>query len=249
MRYLLLLALLGGCADPFEDTKKVDTIEAWDKYLATDPSGSRQLFAADRLEELMTTKAEASGLPQDYDAILKRFPDTRAKKKLQEARVKVALAIATAENTPEAWQKFKDENPFAEPGLIKQAQGRVEMAQYAPKLGIAEPAVKQINLAEDPKGPLNGWGFSTTVTNNGDRSIARLNVEVELLDDKGGVLKAYSYPVVAGSLPGGMPMPEGFDKPMAPGDTRPWAYSTGEVPDGWSKQVKIVPIAITLVKQ
>lgn len=246
MRYLLLFAFLVGCADPFEDTKKVDTIEAWDQYLATSPSGSRQLFAADRLEELMTTKAEASQKPEDFDAILKRFPETRAKKKLQEARVKAALAIATATNTPEGWQKFKDENSFAEPGLLKQAQARVEMAQYTPKLAFTEPVVKQVNLAEDPKGPLNGWGFSTTVTNNGDRTINRLNLEVALLDDKGGVAKAYTYPVVSGSLPGGMPLPDGFDKPIAPGESRAWSYSTGEVPEGWTKQVKLTPIAITL---
>lgn len=246
MRILLLsLVLSGGCADPFEDTKKVDTIEAWQTFLATDPSGSRRLFAEDRLEELLTAKAEASNLPADYDAVLQRFPESRAKKKLQEARVKAALAIAEKENTTEGWKKFEAENPFADPGVMKSAKARITMAEYEPKLAFSEPVVKQVNLAEDPKGPLDGWGFYADVTNNGDKSLSRLNLEVQLLDAEGKVLRAFQYPVVAGSLPRGMPMPEGFSTPMAPGDTRKWEYTTDDIPEGWSQKVKLVPVSVT----
>jgi hypothetical protein len=246
MRAMLLLAfVLSGCADPFEDTKKLDTIEAWESFLTTAPSGSRKLFAEDRLEELLTAQAEKTNLPADYDKVLQKFPNSRNTKKLQEARVKAALAIAEKENTPEAWQTFDAENPFADPMAKRTAQQRIQMAEYKDKLGFSEPVAKQVNLAEDPKGPLNGWGFFCDVTNNGDKRISRLTVEVQLLGDTDQVLRAFQYPVVAGSLPGNMPVPEGFDTPMEPGSTRPWSYTTDEIPEGWTTpKVKMVPVFI-----
>lgn len=246
MRVLLLtLVLAGGCADPFEDTKKVDTIEAWESFLATGPSGSRLLFANDRLEELLTAKAEASDAPPDYDAVLQKFPDSRNKKKLQEARVKSALAIAEKENSPEGWKKFEAENPFADPAIMKQAKARIAMAEYAPSITIGEPTIQQVNLAEDPKGPLDGWGFAADVTNAGDKTMVRLNMEVQLLDAEGKVQRAFQYPVVAGRLPGNMPMPEGFSDPMKPGDTRKWEYTTNDIPEGWAQKVKLVPVSVS----
>jgi hypothetical protein len=41
-----------------------------------------------------------------------------------------------------------------------------------------------------------------------------------------------------------MSLPEEYTKPLKPGDKRVWAYSSGEMPEGWSKQVKIVPVAL-----
>lgn len=248
MRAMLLLALvLSGCADAFEDAKKIDTIEAWESYLATAPSGSRKLNAEDRLEELLTAQAEKTNLPADYDKVLTKFPNSRNTKKLQEARVKAALAIAEKENTPEAWKKFDAENPFADPMAKRTAQQRIAIAEYQDKLGFGEPTVKQVNLAEDPKGPLDGWGFFADVTNNGDKRISKLSIEVQLLGDQGQVLRAFQYPVVAPSLPGNMPIPEGFDTPMEPGNTRPWSYTTSDIPEGWTQKVKLVPVFIQFV--
>lgn len=250
MRTLVLVAaLLSGCADPYEDTKKIDTVEAWESYVATKPTGSKLLFAEDRIEELMTKKAEESKKVEDYDAVLKRFPKSKDLKKLQDARVQIALAEAQKANTEEAWKKFETENPFADPALIKQSRTRAEMAAYTPNLSFSEPIVKQVNLAENPKGPLDGWGFEADVTNNGDRTLSRLNVEVQLLDANGAVLRAFQYPAVASSLPGGLPIPEGFDKPMAPKDTRHWAYTTGDIPEGWSQKVKVVPVSVAFAKE
>ena len=40
---LLLALALVGCADPYGDAKKADTIDAWESFLATEPSGTAHL--------------------------------------------------------------------------------------------------------------------------------------------------------------------------------------------------------------
>lgn len=251
MRMLFLLALLtGGCSNAFEETKKVDTLEAWDQFLAeTDPSQSERLFAEDRVEELMTAKAEASGALSDWDAVLKRFPNSRNKKKLTEARVQAALKVAEAENTAEAWKKFADENPTADGALIRSAQNRIAVAAWLPLLALGEPEVTEVNLAEDPKGPKDGWGFKVSVTNNATKPIEYLNMQVAFLDAEGKTRKTSSCTLVAATGNVGCVTREGVDdyyKPMEPGQSRAWYYTTGEVPEGWAdtKNVRVTPIAV-----
>lgn len=237
---LLLLALsLTGCADPFGDAKKADTIEAWQAYLDTSPTGSHKLNADNRLEELMINRANETKKVADYDAVLKRYPNTRQKKKLIESRAEAAYAAAEITNTADAWKAFLDENDGADAILKKKARKNVHVFEYVDKLSISEPVVTQVNLAEDPKGPKDGWGFSANITNNGDKTLAYLNIEVLLLDDAGTKLKAMTYPAVATTGPGGMPIAEAAQKPLAPGETRAWSYSTGEVPETWKQAVKL----------
>jgi hypothetical protein len=244
MRTFLLFLFLAACADPFADAKKVDTVEAWETYLGTDPSGSDRLNAESRLEELLVERANTSGKLEDYDAVLKRFPKTRQATKLKASRAAAAYALAETENTPAGWKKFNDENPEADATMRKKATNRVQVAAYQDKLVLGEIKVEEVNLAEDPRGPKDGWGFSVEVTNAGDKTLDYLNMEVQLLDASGGKLDAKSYPLVGTSGPGGMSLPEEYTKPLKPGDKRVWAYSSGEMPEGWSKQVKIVPVAL-----
>jgi hypothetical protein len=240
MRTFLLFLFLAACADPFA----VDTVEAWETYLGTDPSGSDRLNAESRLEELLVERANTSGKLEDYDAVLKRFPKTRQATKLKASRAAAAYALAETENTPAGWKKFNDENPEADATMRKKATNRVQVAAYQDKLVLGEIKVEEVNLAEDPRGPKDGWGFSVEVTNAGDKTLDYLNMEVQLLDASGGKLDAKSYPLVGTSGPGGMSLPEEYTKPLKPGDKRVWAYSSGEMPEGWSKQVKIVPVAL-----
>lgn len=247
MRFLMLLAvLLVGCSNQFEETKAVDTIEAWEKFLAEgDPAQSERLFAEDRLEELMTKRAEASQALSDWDAVLQRFPNSRHKKKLTEARIKAALKLAEAENTPEAWKKFAEENPTADASIMRSAQNRIAVAAWLPNLVVSEAEVFEVNLAEDPKGPKDGWGFKVKVTNNAAKPIEYMNMQLSFLDAEGKTLKTTSYPLVATSIPGGYTIPDGFDKPIATGETREWYYTTGDVPEAWAKpSVKVVPVAV-----
>ncbi len=236
---LLLVTSLTGCADPFGDAKKADTIEAWEAYLATSPNGSNKLNADNRLEEMMIARANETKKVTDYDAVLKRYPTTRQKKAIAQKRAEAAFAAAEVTNTAEVWKTFLDENGTADGILKKKARKNVHVFEYVDKLVLSEPVVTQVNLAEDPKGALDGWGFSATITNSGDRTLVYLNIELLLLDDAGTKLKAMTYPAVATTGPGGMPIAEEAQKPFAPGETRTWTYSTGDVPETWKSAVKV----------
>jgi hypothetical protein len=107
--------------------------------------------------------------------------------------------------------------------------------------------MEQVNLAENPEGPLDGYGFYVDVTNNGDAPIQYLNMQISYLDEKGTTLSRSKWPAVATRLPASLPMEEGFDKPIAKGETRQWEWTTGKTPDGWSKKVSVIPINIKFV--
>lgn len=244
MRVLLFALFLAACEDPYADAQKLDTIEGWDTFLANDPSATERVKAENRLQELLLDKAMTSSKLEDYDAFLKRFPKSKDAKQVKDGRATAHFQMAENENTPEAWQKFLDENPEADTTMRKKASSRVQVATYVDKLTIGEVKVEQVNLAEDPKGPKDGWGFSVEVTNAGDKTIDYLNMEVQLLDDAGAKLAAKTYPLAGQSGPGGMSLPEEYTKPFKPGDKRTWVYSTGEAPENWHQKVKVVPVGI-----
>lgn len=244
----LLPALLLGCADPYGDAKKADTIEAYEAFLAGEASGADKLMAETRLEELMVKKAEESHAIADYDAVLKRFPSSRKTKELQEGRANAAFALAEADGSVDAWKKFLAENDFADSALKKRAKSMVDVAEFSTVVAIGTPTVEKVNLAGDAAGPKDGWGVKADITNNGTVALEYANIELQFLDAAGKKLKAVSWPVAAQSGPGGMPIEEAYTKPLAPAETRPWAYSTGEAPEGWAEgQIKLVLVAARAV--
>ena len=246
---LFVLVSLVGCADPYGDAKKLDTIEAYEAFLAGSPGGADKLMAGSRLEELMVKRAIDSHAIADYDAALKRFPSTRKKKELQSGRANAAFALAEADGSTEAWKSFLAENAFADAPLKKRAKAMVDVAEFSAKVALSEPVVEPVNLGGDPKGAMDGWGIRTNVSNNSETALEYANIELQFLDANGAKLKAVSWPAAAQSAPGGMPMDEATMKPLAHGETRPWAYTSGELPEGWleAKKVKVLLIAAKAV--
>lgn len=249
MRPFLLIALLAGslsgCSDPIDDARTADTIEAWQAYLAKpEATGSNRMEGEGRLEALMAEKAEADKSIAGFDELLKRFPKSRAVKDWTKKRIDLALAAAEAENTEAGWQKFMADNPTADGSLIKQAKNRIAIAAYADKLAISELKIEQVNLAEDPKGPKDGWGFSCDITNNGDKAIAYLNVELRIEDPSGAGINPVTMPAVAPTYK--VPMPDEFYKPIEPGKTRHWEYTTADVPPNYATAPKASMKLITL---
>ena len=244
---LLLLAAalsLSACSDPLAEAQKADTIEAYEKFVAENPSNPRLFQAAARLEELYFEKAKASGDLADFDAWLEKFPKGALREKVEEARQDTVWRLAQTTNTAEAWQKFLDEYPKATRELKIEARERLHVAETMSGISISEVEVTQVNLAEDPKGPLDGWGFYATVKNTGDKPMEKLNLKLSYLGEGGRVLDSDKYPAVADHLPGYLPMPDGFEKPIKPGESRTWEWTVGDLPEGWTQQVKLEPVEV-----
>jgi len=246
MRRALTLALflLAACGNPFAEAQKLHTIDAYEAFLKENPDSPYRLQAETALEELMLEEAREAKTLEAYDAWLTRFPEGRAREKVLEERRSFLFGWAEAQGTAEAWQKLLDEYPKAPKKERDDARKRLRMAENAHRVQLAPPGMEQVNLAEDPKGPLDGWAFTTTVTNAGDQPIHHLMLEVRYLGEDGKKLGSNLWPAVAKALPGNMPKPDGFDKPIPPGKTRDFEYTTGDLPASWGRKVEIVPVDI-----
>lgn len=249
MRFELACALallLAGCGDGFATAQKADTIEAYDAYLAETPDGAYAIAATLRIEGLMLEKAREERTVAAYDALLARFPDGTAAKDAKEERLQAAFSAAIADGSEPALQAFLDENPQAPKGMRGQAADAKTLALYPDGFTIGELTITQVNLAEDPKGPLDGWKFSAPVTNTGDQELIALELRLALPNESGRELTSKIWPVVSNSWP--IPMPDDASKPMKPGQTREWSWTIGDPPAGWTKQATLKPARLRLAQ-
>jgi hypothetical protein len=244
----LLLVLLAGC-DPFADVQKVDTIEAYESYLADNPNSTNKLQAEGRLATLLLEKARKDGTVESYDLFLARFPASSLVKDAQKERKELVWARADALDTLDGWKAVVDEysKPEKDGGdrdVVRRAKRRMRMATHKDHVEISPLEMEMVNLQENPDGPLDGYGFFADVKNTGTKPIVMLKLRLQYLDGAGEPVGEVEWPVVASQLPGNLPMPEGFDKPIEPGETRRWEWTTGDMPDGWSKQSKLTAVDI-----
>lgn len=243
----IVLALLVAC-DPYSEVAQKDTIEAWTAYVDTNPQGVNGDRARIRLEELMLAKARESGKLEDWDALLARFPKGAHHEVTLKEREGSLFAWAQEEHTLAAWERFTAEYPHPKERRAPFAKAALEALAYAPGVKVSDPRVREINLAQDPSGPMNGWGVELDVT-NGDRVVEALWYRVHYLGTEGRSLGHADWPVVAPLREFPNPVPDPWTVPLQPGETRTWQWTTGEVPEGWSKQVRIVPIRVRFAPQ
>ena len=242
--WLCVLSLLASCADPFATAQEQDDIASYEKFLTDNPSSRYKIQAETRLEELYLEKARADKSLASYDEVLKKFPKGALHEKTIEERREFMFGWADETDTPESWQAFLDEYPTGNRKLKQKARTRLRMATHRDKIEIGPVDMSQINLAEDPDGPLNGWGFHADVTVNTPGDVKHLMLRLTFLDAAGSALAHDDWPVVAERLPGGMPGPAEFFKPMKPGETRTWFLDTGDTPAGWARKVKVAAVDI-----
>ncbi|MEM6929390.1 MAG: hypothetical protein AAF602_20795 [Myxococcota bacterium] len=226
-----------GCSDPFVVAQGEDTIEAFETYLSENPNGRFVMEATDRLETLYLQKAAKEKSLEAYDAYLERFPKGHQRDKALGEREKFLYAWAKDQQTVDAWNKFLDEYPRADKKRKRYAKRMIDVFAYLPNLDVGEVEQKQVNMAEDPEGPLNGWGWTVAVTNNGDMRIRDLRMTVQYLGEEGQVLDEREWPIVAQSWP--TPIEEERKEVFEPGQTRTWEWTDGKLPDAWSEKVKV----------
>ena len=100
-----------------------------------------------------------------FDRYLERFPEGHYKDKAMAGREKFLFEWAKAENTTAGWKRFLAEYPKAkDKKRRKHAKRMVKVTEYTPHVGLSPARIERVNLAEDPEGPLNGYGFEVDVT-------------------------------------------------------------------------------------
>ena len=248
IRTLLIAVALMGCSDPYGDAQKVDTIAGWEAFVKDNPKNPKRSLAEVRLEELYLKAARDGKSLEGYDTYLQKFPKGQMAAAATKERREFLMEWARETDTPDAWEKYIAEYPTGNSKAQREAKRRLNMAKNKDAISFGPVKMEQVNLAEDPNGPLNGYGFYVDVTNKSDKPIKRLNVQISYLSDDGSVLKRASWPAVAQRLPAGLPMPEGFNKPIAPGESRQWEWTDGEMPKGWSKKAKVAATDIKFVE-
>ncbi len=247
LRLAALALILSACNDPYGEAQKADTIAGWEAYIQDNPRSPKKAMAEIRLEELYLASAREAKSLETYDTYLTKFPKGKMVDDAKKERREFLIEWARTTDTVEAWEKYLAEYPASRSEGGKEAKRRLNMAKHKDSVELGPVKMEQVNLAEDPNGPLNGYGFYVDVTNNGDAAIAMLKLEIHYLDEAGQKVGSGSWPVVATRLPGGLPMAEGFDKPIGPGETRQWEWTDGDFPESWAKKSKVVATAIQFV--
>ncbi|MCB9675557.1 MAG: hypothetical protein H6737_10600 [Alphaproteobacteria bacterium] len=252
MRRILLLcslslATLTACGDDFASAQADGSIEAFEKYLADNPKGRFRIQAKAQLETLYLEDARKQGSLEAYDRYLERFPEGDLREKAKAEREQFLFDWAKLESTEAAWEKFLGEYPKADKKRLAEAKRLKAVASYADQLAWTDLVVEPTNLAEDPKGPKDGWGFTMEVTNNGTKTLKDLRFTVEYLGpNPGQVLDSREWPVVAKDW--GIPMEEEKKVPMKPGETRTWFWSVGGLPEIWEQKARVFPSRVAFVE-
>lgn len=236
------LGLALTACDDFPSVQEADTIEAYEAYLEANPSSRWQIQATSRLEELYLEKAKADATLEGYDRYLERFPDGHLKERAMKEREEFLFNWAIDSHTAEGWKKFLEEYPRAKKKKKEKAQRSIKVLELADKIEVGPVEKERVNLAEDPEGPLNGWGFYMDVTNRTGKEVSYLSYSIAFLDDEGNTLLRKDWPVVARYWP--IPMEEEKKVPIKHGETRVWEWTDGNMPDGWSGKVQVTSSAI-----
>lgn len=243
LSWLLVPIALFAC-DNYAEVREQNTIEAYEAYIAQNPSSTNALEAKSRIETLMYEKAKTEESLEAYDAYLEKYPRGVFHEKARKERETYLWDWAAQTHTPEAWEQYLKEYPKIDARKIRRAKTRLAAAKYAPNIGIGPLTSEPANMAENPEGPKNGWRFKADITNNGPDTLQYLHVTVRFFNDEGQMLGEAAWPLVATQYR--VPVEEIKKVPMKPGETRTWDLLTDQVPEGFKPELaKVIPTAVT----
>ena len=246
MQRLIFLVLassffaLAGCDSQqgaLRDAQIAGTPDAYEAFLARYPDSVYADSVRTSIEELRYSNAKNgadSALWRDY---LEHHPQGKHVKHARRMEDEVSFNEADAIRTPASYQAYLDSHPSGE--FVRGARGELDELGYLDNVLIDNYRVEKINLAKDPKGPLNGWGMYADVHNNGDRILIEVKLELQFLGAAGTVLDTRKWWAVAPELMG-MPTPPRIVPPLRPEDSREFQFTTGEPPEGWNETFQLV---------
>jgi len=242
----LLAITLAACGDGWADIQSTDTIDAYEQYLTDNPDGRWVMEANSRLESLYLERAHDEKSLEAYDKYLERFPEGALRETALKDRESYLFEWAKDTNTMDSWNRFLKEYPKADKKRKKAAKAMIKVQEYLPSLDIGAPQMAQVNLAENPEGPLDGWEFTCDVTNNGESTIESMHLTIEYLSNEGAVIGSKQWPIVSPFW--SIPIEEEYKKPIQPGQTRTWKWTTGNMPESWARKNQIYVSKIKLAK-
>jgi hypothetical protein len=228
---LLLVSLLFGCEGmALHDAELADSPEAYESFLKQYPDSVKADEIRHRIEGLRFLRAKADQSSEAMRGYLALHPDGEHAEEARRLEDELSYNEAAAVHEPAAYAGYLDTH--TDGAWVEQARFAHGQLTYIPKILIGEIKVEPVNMANDPKGPLNGYGVQAELTNKGDQSLRVVEVMVDYLGASGQAVQSDKWWVVAPDL-GGFPTPPEMKPTMYPDGTRSLQWSTAEKPEGW----------------
>ena len=106
------LAACGG-PSPWRVARQLDTVEAYDAYLAEKPEGEFVGEALERIERMLRGAALEGDVRQDCEIYLVRFPDSEHRLAVEEQIAALDWSDAAADGSQGALERFLDRHPVS----------------------------------------------------------------------------------------------------------------------------------------
>lgn len=242
MKHVLwVAALLIGC-DNFEEVKSQDTIEAYTAYLTENPTSKHAMAAERRIEELTLESAIETATPEAWSTYFQAYPSGQYVERARSTHQSQLYQAAIRNGDEASWLALKSAYPNPGAKILRHMDRALPASRYAPNMAIAPVEITAINISGKADGPKDGKAFVTQVTNEGTKVLEEYWLRVDYLNAAGDSVGHDVWPVVAKKYPG--PAREEWKKPMKPGETRLWDWSTDEVPESFAGTVNLTPFLI-----
>ena len=262
MSLSFFLSLFIACSNPYKDAEVQNTIEAYEKFIAENPTNSNVKLAKLKIENLLLEKARKSNKIEDYESFLKKYSaktDSENYKDAFSEKMFLSWEKTQKEDTADAYSAFIEEYGHTQDKVLITARLLKKIAPYKKDIVFGKIEKEEIDTTQSTtktctgKGTnLNGWMFKTTVTNNTTRDIKALRIKLLYLDDDGNVV-GQSQSTDEGNVMIGLmrgrehATPKRRKPPFKVSETRDWCYITGDPPADWSKQIRIQPIELVFM--
>jgi hypothetical protein len=229
---VLALALVACEGVALRDAERVDTPEAYEAFLQRYPASSRAGALRERIDTLRFLRAKVDGTSSAFREYLATHPDGMHAADARRQEDERSFREAAAAGTADALRGYLDAHPDG--SRVEEARDAWARITYVPLVAVGEITVQRANMADDPKGPEDGWGLVTELTNGGDRPLRVVEVAIDYLDAGGAALQTDRWWAVAPDL-GAFPTPPELRPALPPGGTRVLRWTTAERPNAWAE--------------
>lgn len=255
MKRLIPIFVLFACDNPYAEAEKAGDIAAYEAFLEKNPDHHKAFDAKIVLKSLYYDKAKSSAALADYDAYLDKYDESEDPKMYKEmvaGRQKIAWAAVKDGKDVKGLKAYIERYSKKGHKTVNAAQRILTIAEYD-GLSMTSHKQERASMSRNEKGALDGWKFSASFTNTGDKEIKELDMRIDYLDDKGRVIDSETVVAVGLGIykhnwPERFNDPEELEKhpklrrmkpPLKRKETRDFEHITGTLPEGWSQDVKL----------